>query len=122
MQGDTTLKHDHWIIALFFALSSNLPEKGEFKTHILIQEALVQEETIGTLMRKKQKLVCFCWSFLSFLSHLSNLCGWDGPEIGIELGCDQGIETRLSAGVWDTVVEKLFKENLCDWNTGDYHK
>ena len=38
--------------------------------------------------------------------HLSNLCRWDGPEIGIELGCDQGIETRLSEGVWGTVVEK----------------
>ena len=39
--------------------------------------------------------------------HLSNLCRWDGPEIGIELGCDQGIETRLSEGVWGT-VEKFF--------------
>ena len=50
--------------------------------------------------------------------HLSNLCRWDGPEIGIELGCDQGIETRLSEGVWGTVVEKcvFFFENLFELN------
>lgn len=48
--------------------------------------------------------------------HLSNLCRWDGPEIGIELGCDQGIETRLSEGVWGTVVEKFFFENLLELN------
>lgn len=63
--GIQRLKPDHCHHCFVFALSSNLPEKSGFKAHILIQEAFVQEEAIGTLMRRNSLTVCFL--FLWFL-------------------------------------------------------